>query len=88
MRGFGGSALGLAGVAGIVVVGGGGEALWVVVAVVDVFVAGGAVVVGDVAWVVVGCDPALTGAPLLLPQPATSAALRTRVRTARPIGAA
>jgi hypothetical protein len=71
------------------VVVGGGAGVVVVVVVVGAVVLVGVVDVGDVAWVVpVGCDPALTGAPLLLPQPAASAAVRSRVSRARPISAA
>jgi hypothetical protein len=85
MCGFGGSALGLAAVAGIVVVDGGGGAV----------VVAGVVVAGAVPWVAVDgcvagvvCDPAFAGPPLELPQPAADAAIRSRGRSARPISAA
>jgi hypothetical protein len=56
---------------------------------------GKTVVAGPVPWVAVVawvagvvCDPALAGALLLPPQPAASAAVRTRMRRARVTGAA
>ena len=87
MWGFGGSAFGVAVVSGIVLVGGGGGGGALVGVVGGVVVAGGVVV--EVGWLAAfGCDPALAGALLLLPQPAASAAVRSRGRRARPITAA